>query len=120
VKKCQAIKANGTRCERIVSGSQDHCYSHDPLRQEERKRNAARGGRAKATGEVSRVKANLQALADATLAGEVDRGVAAVVNQIWGTYLSAVRTQMKVKELEEHEDRLQELEKLAGLKRSAK
>ena len=115
MKKCQAIKANGGRCERIVGASQPFCYSHDPARQEERKRNAARGGRVKATGEVGRVKAQLRNLADATLSGEVDRSVAAVVNQIWGTYLSTVRTQMKDEEHEEHENRLRELERLAGL-----
>ena len=35
--------------------------------------------------------------------------------QIWNTYLAAVRTEMRVKETIEHEDRLMELERLAGL-----
>jgi hypothetical protein len=82
------------------------------------KRNASampRGGRARGAGEVRRVKAHLQAFTDATLSGEVDRGVAAVVNQIWGTYLSALRTELRIKELAEHEERLAELERLAGV-----
>jgi hypothetical protein len=115
VKKCQAIKANGGRCERIVSGSQDYCYAHDPQRKEERKRNAARGGKAKATGEISWVKSELRDLAAGVLSGEIDRGVGAVANQVFSTYLAAVRTELKVKEIQEHEDRLRELQRLAGL-----
>lgn len=110
MKKCQAIKANGGRCERIVSAEQDYCYSHDPSRQSERKRNAAAGGRVKATGEVSRVKANLQALADSTLSGETDTRVAAVVTGVWNTYLNAIRTELKVREIDEFESRLKDLE----------
>ena len=58
------------------------------------------------------MKANLQALADATLEGEVDKGVAAVVGQIWNVYLSAVRTELKVREVEELEGRLEEVEEI--------
>jgi hypothetical protein len=119
MKRCQAIKANGGRCERIVSAEQEYCYSHDPARQSERRRNAARGGRVKASsaagGEIGGVKAQLQALADATLAGEVDTRVAAVTCQIFNTYLSAIRTELKVKEVAEFEARLAELERLAGV-----
>jgi hypothetical protein len=110
-----SLPGDGGRCARIVGAGQNYCFSHDPERQEERKRNALRGGRARGAGEVRRVKAHLQALADATLSGEVDRGVAAVVNQIWGAYLSALRTALRIKELAEHEERLAELERLAGV-----
>jgi hypothetical protein len=110
MKKCQAITANGTRCQRIVTSSQDYCYSHDPGRSEERRRNAARGGRVKGTGEVTKLKAQLQQLADDTLAGTVERGVAAVVNQIYGQILAAIRTELKLRELQEFESRLEELE----------
>jgi hypothetical protein len=110
VKKCQAIKGNGTRCQRLVPQSSDYCYSHDPARQEERKRNAARGGRVKGTGEVTKLKAQLQQLADDTLAGTVERSVAAVVNQIYGQILAAIRTELKIREIQEFEARLEELE----------
>lgn len=115
--KCAAIKANGTRCERLVKGSQPFCFAHDPARAAERKAFARRGGQTKSTGEIARLKVQLKSLADDTLSGEVDRGVAAVCNQIYGTYgtiLAAIRTEMKVKELQEHEERLQELERLAS------
>ena len=63
------------------------------------------------------MKAQLQALADSTLEGSTDTRVAAVVTQIWNTYLSALRTEMKAKELEEMEARLVELERLASSRR---
>ena len=107
--RCGFTKEDGRPCERIVKVSQEHCYSHDPARQGERRRNAARGGRAKASGEIGRVKANLQALADATLEGAVDKGVAAVTGQIWNIYLVAVRTELKVREVEEIAREVEEL-----------
>lgn len=116
MKKCQAIKANGGRCQRIVSGSSDYCYSHDTGRSEERKRNAAAGGRVKGAGEVTKVKAALRALADEVHSGQVEARVGAVVTQVWGAYINCLRLELKVQELIEHENRLSELERQAGLR----
>jgi hypothetical protein len=44
------------------------------------------------------------------LAGRVERGDGAVVSQILNVYLRAVSVEMKVKEVEEIEGRLEELE----------
>ena len=107
---CAGIRRDGTRCTVSVSPSAQWCYNHDPGRQAERRRNAARGGKAKASGEIGRVKVNLQALADATLEGAVDKGVAAVVAQVWNVYLAAVRTELKAREQQELIERLQTLE----------
>ncbi len=115
--RCGFVKEDGRPCERIVKASQEYCYSHDPARQGERRRNAARGGKAKASGEIGRVKANLQALADATLEGAVDKGVAAVTGQIWNIYLAAVRTELKVREVEEIAREVEELRELVEANR---
>jgi hypothetical protein len=108
--RCAGIKRDGGRCTVVVGLGQSHCYAHDPARQDERRRNASRGGRARSSGELAKVKAQLQTLADDTLAGEVERGVAAVVNQIYGQILAAIRTELKVQEAREFEARLEELE----------
>jgi hypothetical protein len=115
--RCSHVYADTSQCKRIVSTKQSYCYSHDPARSEERKRNAARGGKAKASGEVGRVKARLQALADRVLEGTLDRADAAVVSQIWNVYLSAVRTDLKVREVTELEERLEELESVLEQRR---
>ena len=108
--RCSHTYADSSQCRRIVSAEQEYCYSHDPSRASERKRNAARGGKAKARGELGRVKARLQALADMVEEGQMNRADAAVISQIWGTYLRAISTEMKLKETLELQERLEALE----------
>src|ERR671912_2435451 len=108
--RCSHTYADSSQCRRIVGAEQKYCYSHDPLRAGERKRNAARGGRAKASGELGRVKARLQTLADKVEGGRMDRADAAVISQIWGTYLRAVSVELKVREATELIERLEALE----------
>src|SRR5215212_8676339 len=108
--RCSGIKPSGGRCERIVSTEQEYCYSHDPERASERKRNAARGGKAKANQELTEVKAQLRTLAEDVLAGHVDKGVGSVVSTIWGVYLRAISTELAVKEQLEMIERLEALQ----------
>jgi hypothetical protein len=108
--RCSHTYEDSSQCRRIVSAEQKYCYSHDPLRAGERRRNAARGGKAKASGELGRVKARLQALADKVEEGQMDRADAAVISQIWGTYLRAISVEMKQKEQLELVGRLEALE----------
>src|SRR5215217_5795535 len=108
--RCSHTYADSSQCRRIVSAEQEYCYSHDPSRASERKRNAARGGKAKARGELGRVEARLQALADMVEEGQMNRADAAVISQIWGTYLRAISTEMKLKETLELQERLEALE----------
>ena len=115
--RCSHTYGDSSQCRRIVSAEQEYCYSHDPQRASERKRNAARGGRAKASGELGRVKARLHTLADMVEEGQMDRADAAVISQIWGTYLRAVSVELKVREQLELIERLEHLEE--GLQANA-
>jgi hypothetical protein len=108
--RCSHTYADSSQCRRIVGAEQELCFSHDPARASERRRNAARGGKAKASGELGRVKARLQALADMVEGGQMLRADAAVISQIWGTYLRAVSVEMKLKETLEFVERLEALE----------
>jgi hypothetical protein len=110
VPRCSHTYTDSSQCRRIVSAEQEYCYSHDPLRAGERKRNAARGGKAKASGELGRVKARLQALADMVEEGQMDRADAAVISQIWGTHLRAVSVELKAREQRELVEKLEALE----------
>ena len=56
------------------------------------------------------MKARLQTLADMVEEGQIDRADAAVISQIWGTYLRAISTEMKRKEQLELVQRLEALE----------
>ena len=118
MKRCSGVKHEGGRCERIVGDSSEYCYSHDPSRQAERRRNASKGGRAKGNHDLADVKARLRRLADDVLRGEVDKGVGAVVATVWGVYLRAVSTELAVKEQEELVGRLEALEEAINARRS--
>jgi hypothetical protein len=108
--RCSHTYGDSSQCRRIVSAEQEYCYSHDPSRASERKRNAARGGKAKASGELGRVKARLQTLADMVEEGQMNRADAAVISQIWGCYLRAVSVELKVREATDLIERLGVLE----------
>src|SRR5215213_10489479 len=58
--RCAGRKEDGSPCERIAGASHTYCYSHDPKRAAERRRNASRGGRSKANAEIAGLKAQLK------------------------------------------------------------
>ena len=108
--RCSGITRSGTRCGRSVEGPNGMCWLHDPTRSEERRRAASRAGKAKPNRELVDIKARLSDLADDVLAGRVDKGSAAVAGQLLGTVIRAVSVELKVKEAEDSERRLEELE----------
>jgi hypothetical protein len=112
--RCGFVKDDGRPCERIVKASQRYCYSHDPQRASERKRNAARGGR---RGGRGRPVVELAALRDENsdirrrlLDGKLRPGVAAVAVQSINTDIRAVSAALKAHEQEELAERLEALE----------
>ncbi len=110
---CAGIKRDGGRCTVVVNGSQEYCYQHDPARSEERKRAASRAGKSKPSREIKDLKKQLEDLAAGVLDGNVERGVAVVVNQIINTRVRLLEAERKVRETEELEERLEQLEELA-------
>ncbi len=108
--KCPAITRSGESCKGLVRPGNDYCPAHDPAREEARRRAASKAGRSKPISEIQDVKARLVALADGVLLGTVDKGDAAVVAQVWNTYLRALSVELKIKEITELEERLALLE----------
>jgi hypothetical protein len=116
--RCAGNKEDGSPCERIVGASQSYCYSHDPRRADERRRNASRGGRSKANAEIAELKAQLKRLAADVLSGEVERRAAAVVNQIINSQARLLELERKQKDTDELEARLEALEAVLKTRRS--
>ena len=112
--KCSGITRAGTACKGTPIGGSQWCYVHHPDHAEERRRHGARGGKRGGRGrpqvEVNTAKERLWTFAEDTLAGKVDKGVAAVVNQILGTYLRACSVGLDVEERQELLARIEELE----------
>jgi hypothetical protein len=94
-----------------VKRGQTYCHHHDPARSGERSRAASRAGRSKPMRDVAGIKAQLQDLADKILAGELERGAAAVAGQLLNIKLRAIEVERKIKETEELEERLAALER---------
>jgi hypothetical protein len=94
----------------VVGPGQTHCYQHDPRRAEDRRRHASKGGRSKGNPKLARLDKQLEDLAADALEGKVERGVAAVVNQIINTRVRLIEVERKIKETEELEARLEALE----------
>ncbi len=94
------------------------CYGHRPDLAEERKRNAAKGGRSggrgRGSGELTSIKARLAEMLDTVLSGAVPTAPYAVGNQILNTLLRAIELERKVRELDELEARLEALERAGG------
>src|SRR5215210_8007429 len=110
--RCAGSKPTGEPCERIVPASQDYCYSHDPDRSEERRRAASKAGKSRPSKEIQDIKKRLSQLANDVLDGSVDKGAGAVASQVLNVYLRAVSIELKIKEQQELEERLDELEVL--------
>jgi hypothetical protein len=112
--RCAAKKGDGTPCERIVGGTATYCYAHDPSYAEERSRSASKAARSPARGrsnaEVREIKGRLGDLYEAVLEGRAERADAAVANQIANTQLRAIELERRVREQDELEGQLEELE----------
>ena len=114
--RCAGKKGDGTPCERIVGSSQQYCYAHDPAFAEDRKRAASKAARSPAKGrstsEIRQIKGRLEDLYTAVLEGRAERAAAAVANQIANTQLRAIELERRVREQDELEGRLDEVEDL--------
>ncbi len=109
--RCAGFKPTGEPCERIVKASQTYCFSHDPARAGERRRNASKAGKGGGSAEIRDLKKQLEDLARDVLEGRVDRGDAAIVNQILNTRARLIELERNIKETDELEARLDALER---------
>jgi len=92
------------------------CIGHDPDQAEARRRRASkggkRGGRGRPSAELGRLGARFEDLADKVLAGDIERGVGAVVGQLLNGARACVRDGLAAREQEELVGRLEALEEV--------
>ena len=112
---CRATKANGEPCKGTATGPHGLCWAHAPENADRRRRMASKAARAKPNRELAGIKALLSELTTRVLGGEdvepLETGRAAVANQLLNTRLRAVEVERKVKETEDLEARIEELER---------
>jgi hypothetical protein len=104
------IKRNGRRCTQSVKAGFEHCYNHDPSRVEERKRAASYAGKAKASKATKHLHDLLEYLTRRVIEGELETYRGAVANQLIGTRIRLLEYERRLKELEEFEARIEELQ----------
>jgi hypothetical protein len=109
---CSAIKENGERCRGIAATGSDYCPAHDPARAEERRKAASKAAKSRHDPEIRELKELLKDPYAAVLEGRVARPAAAVANQIANTQLRALEVERRIREQDELEGRLDELEEL--------
>jgi hypothetical protein len=111
--RCSGTKANGDPCRLAALEPQDVCWAHAPENAEKRKRAASKGGKSKGPNrELADIKSRLLALTDAVLDGSQDRASAAVAGQLLNTLIRCCGLELRVREVDELEGRLEELESL--------
>ncbi len=86
-----------------------------PGQRREAAQDSEQGRPGQGRGEIAVLKKQLHGLAADVLEGNVDRGDAAVVNQILNTLIRAIEQERKIREIEEIEERLSELERRKGV-----
>ena len=100
-------------------GQSGLCWAHDPKNAEKRRRGQSRGGKGNATTEIRNLKRQLTELAKDVLEGRVERSDAVVVNQILNTRARLIELERKIREQEELEARLEELEATLSRRKDA-
>jgi hypothetical protein len=114
VARCAGIKRDGGKCTATVELPNEYCWWHDPANAEQRKKAASKGGKAVGLREIRDLKSTLEDLYANVLGGSVDKGDAAVANQILNTRLRALELERKIKETDELEERIAGLEERYG------
>ena len=114
--QCSGITATGSRCKGQAISNSEYCFSHSPEHAEARKQRASRGGkrggRGRPQAELSDIKDRLRTMVQDVRNGTMDRADAAVCGQLYNTLIRAVSVEIKVRETEELQRRLEELETL--------
>jgi hypothetical protein len=111
---CPAVTRAGDLCGRPVPSDGDFCYWHDPRRAETRKRAASKAGSTpKPLSESGALRRDVKRLIDEVKQEEVDPKVANSIALLSNVILSSLRLDAKLRELEDLDQRLRDLERIA-------
>jgi hypothetical protein len=114
--ECSGTTRAGMSCKGIPIDGSQWCYVHDPDYAEERCRHGARGGkrggRGRPVAELNDIKDRIRTMVEDVHNGTMDRADAAVCGQLYNTLIRAVGVELKVRETEELERRMEELESM--------
>jgi hypothetical protein len=110
---CPGVTRAGRLCGRPVTEGADFCHYHDPARAEQRRQIASKAGKSKPLSESARLRRGLFALIEEVKAAEVDPKVANTIAVLANSIIGTLRLDSKLRELENIEIRLRDLEHAA-------
>ena len=116
---CTGTKRNGEGCTATVEPPLRYCWWHDPANAEKRHRAAAKGGRGKTSKVTKGLHELLEDLANRVIEGTLETSRGAVANQLIGTRIRLLEYERRLKEQEELEGRLEELEAILTQRKDA-
>jgi hypothetical protein len=110
-RRCPAINKRGEKCKRYAAKGDDFCSAHDPRRVEIRKIAASKAGRAfHPARESAQIRRRILAMVEEVKRGDIEPQVAYAVSSLCNVAINTLRVDLKVRELEEVEKRLDALE----------
>ena len=108
---CTANKANGEPCALSALSDRSTCWAHSPENATVRSKNSSKGGKTKTpVSDLRAMKARIKGYMDAVEEKKLDKGTASILSQLAGTYLNALRVELKATEQLDLKLRLEELE----------
>jgi len=110
---CPGVTRAGNLCGRSVAEGADFCHYHDPARAEQRRRIASKAGKSKPLSESARLRRDLFALIEEVKAAKVDPKIANTIAVLANSIIGTLRLDSKLRELEDVEVRLKDLERAA-------
>jgi hypothetical protein len=116
-RRCSALKANGGRCERIISASSRFCFAHDPAHQERRQASLEKANKAREVRQRNRVdeivllRERVMDFVEDVIKKRMNPGIASAVNQFLVTWLRLVDAENSQLELDEYTEKLLAVER---------
>jgi len=107
--QCSGVKPNGEPCKKPAEGQHGYCSSHDPAKAEQRRRTAAKGGRAKADKEIREVKQEIRDLIRRVRDDAFDATQANAANRLYNTLLAYILAERGIYREEDLAVRIREL-----------
>jgi hypothetical protein len=109
-RQCPTLKRDGNRCSGSVPEGKYFCWFHDPANSDKRRRAASKGGKGNRSKVSKDLHLLLEDLTERVINGGLEPYPASVAGQLIGVRLRLLEFERKVKETEELEERLAELE----------
>ena len=114
--RCGGTKRDGGQCTATVEPPQTHCWWHDPANADKRRRAASKGGKSKPNRELADIKRLIGGLVAGVLRGSTGRADAVACGQLLNVQLRAVGVEIRLREQQDFEARLEDLERLLAAK----